>query len=155
MCHLNTHVVESSPCGSSSGSSAFGDAVAESSCNVIEVGRDGKGSGELAGDKGSKPKEEHSGSGSKESDVTAGESEGSAEDSVMAGVCGELEAGNTVSVGGGEEVARVEEMMPIDVPRVQKGCSELGNTGVLSCTAGAEIQAKKSSALGPFGSVVA
>lgn len=164
VCHLNIHAAESSLCANSSGGTAFGvpSEVVQLSCKVIEVGREGKGSGELAGDKGSKPKEEHSGSASKESDFIVGESEGSVEDSVRVGICGEFAAGNTVSTGGGEEVARVEEMMDRDVPRVQNGCSELGNTGVPSCTAGSwpvlsatEMKAKKSSVLGPFGSVVA
>lgn len=98
----------------------------ESSCKVTVTGREGKGSGELAGDKGSKLKEEHSGSGSKESDFIVRESEGNVEDSVMAGVCGEFGAGNTLSRGGdkmgdAEEVDRVEEIVDIGVPRVQTG----------------------------------
>lgn len=126
VCHLKTDAAESLMCGNSSGGTSFGvgSGVVESSCKVNEVGREDKGSGELAGDKGSKPKEEHSGSGSKESDFIVGESEGSVDNSVMVGVCGEFEAGNTVSRGGDkmgdrEEVARVEEMMDIDFPGVQ------------------------------------
>lgn len=128
VCHLNTDAVESSLCGNSSGGTGcgVGSHVVESSSKANEAGRGGKGSGELAGDKGSKPKEEHSGSGSKESDFLVGESKGSVEDSVMVGVCGEFRAGNTVSKGGDktgdtEEVARVDEMVDLVVPRVQDG----------------------------------
>lgn len=128
------------------------------------MGREGKGSGELAGDSGSKLNDEHSGSGSNESDFIVGESEGSPEDSVTVGVCGEVGAGNTVSRGGDRmgDAARVEEMADIEVPRVQKGRSELGNTGVPSGTAGSlpvlsatETEAKTSSVLSPVGSIVA
>lgn len=128
MCHLNTEAAESSLCCNSLGDTAFGGGseVVESRSRANKMGREGKGSGELAGDKGSKPNEEHSGSGSKESDFIVGESEGSVEDSVMVGVCGEFGAGNTVSRVGDkmkdvEEVARVEEMVDTDVPRVQDG----------------------------------
>lgn len=131
VCHLNTD--ESLFGGESSGGSAVqaaSDDVASSS-KAIESGRGGKGSGELARDKGSKPKDEHSGSGRKDSDFKVGESEGSVEDS--GGVCGELETGNTVSRGGdkrggADEVASVEERVDVDSPRVENGCPELGNT---------------------------
>lgn len=121
VCHLNT---ESLLCASSSGGPALGvcSGAADWSCKVKEVGREGKGSGELAGDKGSKPKEEHSGSDSKVSAFRVGECKGSVDDSVMVGVCTESEAGSTVSKGGdrvGEEVAMVEEMVDIDAPGEQ------------------------------------
>lgn len=105
----------------------------ELSCNVNEVGREGNSSGELAGDKGSKPKEEHSGSGSKESDFVMGGSEGSVDESVTVGVCGKLEEGNTVSGGGakmGQEVAGVGDMMYLDFLGVQHCLLEFANTGV-------------------------
>lgn len=128
VCHLNTDAAESSLCGNCSGGTAFGvgSEVVESSSKVNETGKEGKDSGELAGDKDSKPKEEHSGSGSKESDVIGRESEGSVEDSAMVGVCGEFGAGNTVSWGGdkmvdAEEVVRVEEVVNIDFSKVQNG----------------------------------
>lgn len=126
VCHLNTDAAVSSLCSNSSGGTAFGvgSEVLESSSKVNEVGREGKGPGELAGDKGSKPNEEHSGSGSKDSDIIVGESEGSVEDSVMVCVCSEFGAGNTASrpgdkMLGADEVVRVEEMVDIDVPKVQ------------------------------------
>lgn len=98
VCHLNTHGVTSLPSGSSSGTAfRVGSEVVELSSKANAVGREGKGSGELAGDKVSKPKEEHSGSGSKESDFMVGSSEGSEEDSVMVEVCGEFGAGIAVS----------------------------------------------------------
>lgn len=103
----------------------------ELSCNVNEVGREGNSSGELAGDKGSKPKEEHSGSGSKESDFVMGGSEGSVDESVS--VCGKFEEGNTVSGGGGkmgQEVAGLGDMMYLDFLGVQHCLLEFGNTGV-------------------------
>lgn len=167
MCHLNTDAEESSLCCSSSGHTSFGvvSEVVASSSKENEMGREGNGSGELAGDKGSKPNEEHSGSGSKESDFIVDESEGSVDDSVMVGVCGEFGAGNTVSRGGDntgdtEEVARVEEMLDIHVLCVQNGRSELGNTCVSCGTAGSgpvlsatETEATKSSDLSVFGSV--
>lgn len=91
----------------------------ESSCKVNKAGIGGKGSGELAGNKGSKPKEEHSGSGSKESDSFI-ESGGSVEDSAMVEACGEIGAGNTVSrsgdeMGDREEVVSVAEIVAVDV----------------------------------------
>lgn len=155
MCHLKT---ESLPCAESSGGPAPGvsSEAADWSWNVKEVGREGKGSGELAGDKGSKPKEEHSGSDSKVSDFRVGESKGSVDES---------EAGSTVSKGGdtvGHEVAIDEEMIDVDAPEEQHWRSELGNTGEPSGTtssglglSGTETGAKKSPVLCSFGPVVA
>lgn len=123
VCHLNT---DASLCCNSSGDTACGGGseVLQSNSRANERGREGNGSGELAGDNSSKANEEHSGSGSKESDLLVGESEGSVEESLM--VCGKCGAGNTVSwvgdqIGGSEEVARVEEMVDKDVPRAQNG----------------------------------
>ncbi len=148
VCHLNTDTAEVSLSGNSSGGSVFGvdSEGVRLSCKVREAGREGKGPGELAGDKGSKPKEEHSGSGTKESDFIAVKSEGSVEDSVMVCVFGEFRAGNTMSRGGDkigdkEEVARVDEIIEeidLDNPRLQNGLSETGNTAVASGTAGSE-----------------
>lgn len=165
VCHLNTDAEESSLCCNSSGHTAFGvvSEVLASSSKANEMGREGNGSGELAGDKGSKPNEEHSGSGSEESDFIVDESEGSVDDSVMVGVCGEFGASNTVSSGGDnvgdtEEVARVEEMLDMHVLCVQNGGSDLGNTCVSRGTAASgpvfsETEATKSSDLSVFGSV--
>lgn len=59
VCHLKTD--ELLLCWGSSKDSAVlaGADVAESSSKANEAGRGGNGSGELAGDKGSKSKEEH------------------------------------------------------------------------------------------------
>lgn len=90
--------------------------------NDKEAGSGGKCSGELAGDKGSKPKEEHSGSKSKDSVFRA--SEGNEED-CSTGVVGEFGA-DTVWRGGdkregSDEVEHVEK----DSEREQNGVSEL------------------------------
>lgn len=126
VCHLNTDSAESSFSSNSSGgtTAGVGSEGAEFSSKSITAGKEGKGSGELAGDKDSNPKGEHLGSGSKESGDF--ESESSVEGSVMVGVWGVFGSGNTVSTGGdktkvAEEVARVEEMVDKDIPREQIG----------------------------------
>lgn len=161
MCHLKTDV--SVLWGNCSGGVASGvvSETVESSCNVNEVGREGKSSGELAGDKGSKPKEEHSGSGSKDSDFVVGGSEGSADESVMVGVCGKSEEGNTVSGGGGktgQEVAGAGDTMYLDFLGGQHCLLVSGNTGVpgVSAVSGVGLSGTEQEAkvLGSFGPVV-
>lgn len=95
VCHLNTDEAESWFCREISGALGAGSDVVELRCKVNDEGRDCKFSGEPSGDKGSKPKDEHSGSGSKEPDFAA--SEGSVEGSGMVGVSEEFGAGNTWS----------------------------------------------------------
>lgn len=130
MCHLNTD--GSSLCTRFSGGSSLQAApeTVEFSSKTNEAGRGGKGSGELAGDKGSNAKEEHSGSGNKDSGFRVGDSEGSVEDTI--GVCG-IGSVNTVSRGGdkdggAEEVASVVALVDVDTLRIQTGRSELVNT---------------------------
>lgn len=155
MCHLKTDVsVLWGNCSGAAVSGVLSD-TAELSCNVNEVGREGKGSGELAGDKGSKPKEEHSGSGSKESDLVVGGSEGSVDESVMVGVCGKLEEGNAVSGGAdktGQKAAGID-MMDLDFMEVQHCLLEFGNTGVPCVTTGSGTK-QEAKLLGSFGPVV-
>lgn len=130
VCHLNTDPasIVSLFCGSST----FGTALdvdsdgAEFSSKAIEAGRGGKDSGELAGDKGSNPKGEHSGSGSKVSEVIKGDPGGGKVDSVRS-VCGISGVVNTVlssrvdDTGDVDEVAGAGEMVDTDVPRAQNG----------------------------------
>ena len=68
VCHLNTDSVESSLCCNSSGGTAFGVGleVVDSSSKANEAGRGGKGSEEPVGNKGSKAKDKHSGTGGKQ-----------------------------------------------------------------------------------------
>lgn len=151
MCHLNTDV--SVLWGNCSGTaSGVRSETVESSCNANEVGREGKSSGELAGDKGSKPKEEHSGSGSKESDFILGGSEGSVDELVTVSVCGKFEEDNTVSRGGGK-TGLVGDMMYLDFLRVQLCLLEFGDTGVPRASgvglSGTEQEAKVLSSFGP------
>lgn len=126
VCHLKTDAVEFLLFSNSFGGAALevGPETAGSSCKVNELGRDGKGSGELAGEKGSKLKEGHSGSGSRESDFKVGESEGSVDDSVADSVCEDFEVGNTETmdedkIGDKDEVVELEEMMDVDFSGVK------------------------------------
>lgn len=111
---------------------------AEWTPNDKEAGSGGKGSGELAGDKGSKPKEEHSGSKSKDSVFRA--SEGNEEVSPT-GAVGESGADNTVWRGGdrregSDEVEHVEK----DTVREQNGVSGLEISGLSPRTSGSELK---------------
>lgn len=104
MCHLNTELLFGSRSSEAPGGKGASE-DAESSSRANEAGREGKGSGELAGDRGSKSKDEHSGSGREDSVFGGWESGGSVEDS--ADVVGEFWEGNTV-FGINDEVAHVE-----------------------------------------------
>lgn len=123
-----------------------------------ESARAGNGSGELAGDIGSNVKEEHSGSGSEETDLIVGELGSSVDDSVIARVCGDLFTCNTVSMGcdkTGEssEVDKREETVGVKSSRVH-------NTGGPSMSVGrkfgfseVEIESKELPASGTVGSM--
>lgn len=121
VCHLKTDKVLLGTWSSGGSTGHAASEAPESSSKAKEAGRGGRGSGELAGDSGSKSKEEHSGSGSNESDLRAHGSEGSVEDSV--GICGEFRAGNTVFKRGNkvEEESEVEHVRRAagDDPKVQ------------------------------------
>lgn len=93
----------------------------------MESGKEGRCSGELAGDKVSKPKEEQPGSGSNESGFKLPESECSVED--RQGVCAMLGTGNT-ELQGGDKVGNTDEVELVAVAHLlgQQEGSDSGNT---------------------------
>lgn len=124
MCHLKTELLFGSRSSDCSVGKAASEAV-ESSSKANEAGREGKGSGELAGDRGSKSKDEHSGSG-REDSVFRGWGSGGSVD-----VGSELWEGNT-SFRMDDEVVHVEGG-GVGVLR-----EEVANTGVTSGMSGSE-----------------
>lgn len=119
VCHLKTEDSTSEELFRCSKSTSAVSAGSRSKAN--DPGMAGNASGELAGDKGSYPKDEHSGSGRGELSV------GNVQDSC---VCDESETGNTAPSCGQhlEEVVVIGVGEIVEVSRMQNGEFELDNT---------------------------